>query len=399
MKLWNCLALVLVTVFIVGCAVPNGALNVPAEGDAPVVQDSPLVTVSLVTPDPENANVPEQGEDSEETLPTSDPIEAPTPEPTEEQTPEPTEIPTEPAGVRVNGVGIVGKAFSRGATVNVTALQDGYYTVTDDDGEWLVESWLVRMDGETEPKQYDAYAKGNTAVFSNPYLEGEPITTLGTNTKLTVEDAFRLLLRVTLNDGSEGYTLASGASKSRISSGSSQSSSDGQDGGDISLSAQPAGGLTVVRLGAYRYAEAEPFTPGAGTILAEGTEGYIAVFNAEDMVRVSERGEAVCTVLAGDRFGTVPIDLLFFDNPAPYEAWNGYAKNNAALHRHYRMLDEPESLRTNTSVHVVGELRDLYIVEVNGQTGYLRMSEVSRAKITGGGSSGSSGGDWTEPVL
>lgn len=399
MKLWNCLALVLLTVFIIGCAVPNGALNVPAEGDAPVVQDSPLVTVSLVTPDPENANVPEQGEDSEETLPTSDPIEAPTPEPTEEPTPESTEIPTEPAGVRVNGVGIVGKAFSRGATVNVTALQDGYYTVTDDDGEWLVESWLVRMDGETEPKQYDAYAKGNTAVFSNPYLEGEPITTLGTNTKLTVEDAFRLLLRVTLNDGSEGYTLASGISKSRISSGSSQSSSGGQDGGDISLSAQPAGGFTVVRLGAYRYAETEPFTPGCGTILAEGTEGYIAVFNAEDMVRVSERGEAVCTVLAGDRFGTVPTDLLFFDNPAPYEAWNGYAKSNAALHRHYRMLDELESLRTNTSVHVVGELRDLYIVEVNGQTGYLRMSGVSRAKITGGSSSGSSGGDWTEPVL
>lgn len=329
--------------------------------------------------------------------------------PAEETLPEPDEAELDTAAARADGVGVVGRTFARGEALRVTAQENGFYAVDAEDGTWLVESWLVRMDGEKAPKAYTGYARNGAEVFASPYLEGEPMEILSKNAKLKVEDAFGTILRVTLADGREGYVRAASVSKSRSSSGGSGGgSSGGQDGGDIHLSARPRGDQGVVRLSVGREtpaaatvgrgAKAKTFAPGPGTILADGVEGYLAVCAVEDALQVLERGDERCTVLVGEQTGTVAADLLRFHEEPLYEAWDGFAKNKAPLYRQYRLLDEPTLLKKNASVHVIGELRDMYVVMVDARTGFLPKDRVSRTKITGG-SSGGSDGDWTAPVL
>ena len=312
---------------------------------------------------------------------------------------QPNEAPTETAVVRVNDVGVVGRTFQRGEIVTVTKEENGFCTVEAEDGVWLVESWLLRRSDAPAPKAYVGYARGGAEVFSDPYLEGDALATLSVNTKVTVADAFGTLLRVTLADGSKGYVRAAQISRNRISSGSSGSgSSGGQDGGDIPLSARSQSGFGIVTLGLCRPNASKPFAPSAAMILADGVEGYLAVCAAEDTLQVLEKGEDRCTVIVGEQTGAVQTDLLRFQEDPPYKQWNGFAKSKAQLHRQHRLLDEAVTLKRNTAVRVMGELGDLYLVEVNGEIGFLPRDQVSRTKISGG-SSGGSGGDWTAPVL
>ncbi len=328
--------------------------------------------------------------------PTAAPTETPTPAPTPEPTPEPTstptpEPPTEPATVRVHNAGAVKATLTLGETVHIVGADESFYTIETEDGTLLVERLFVRSTGEAVPKSYNAFARGKTEIFADPYLETEPITVLGTNTKLTVEDAFGALARVTLSDGRSGYTRLAGVSKTKISSGGS---SGGQDGGDIQLGAFTRNDVTV-QLGLLH--DEAPFAAFDGVILAEGVEAYAWVYAYGDEARVSERS-TVSAVYRDGETATLANDLLIFSDEAPYAEWDGFAKSKAPLYRQWRMLDEPEALKQNANLHIIGELRDRYIVEPDGGAiGYVPMDEVSRTKIVGSGGSGSA--EWTDPVL
>lgn len=396
MKLLKVCAICLLFILGMACALPSSA----------TVQSKPVVAEPQLSPAEMDIRIFSASADSlpEHILEESEePGETPLPMMDEGMTDEPNEALTESAVIRVNDVGIVGRTFQRGEIVTVTEEKDGFCTVEAEDGEWLVESWLLRGNDVSAPKAYTGYARSGAEVFPDPYLEGKKLATLSVNARLAVEDAFGTLLRVTLADGSEGYVRAAQISKNLISSGGSgsSSSSSGQDGGDIPLSAHPESGLAIVTLSMRPLYETEPFIQGTATILADGVEGYLSVFAAEDIVQILERDEDCCTALLGKQTGTVAADLLRFEEEPPYEAWDGYAQYKAPLYRHYRTLDEPTPLKMNTAVHVMGEMRDLYMVEVDGEAGFLPKDQVSRTIIAGGssGSSDGSGGDWTAPVL
>ncbi len=347
-------------------------IRIVAATSEPVITPEPVVTPE---PTPEPTQTPE-----------------PSPEPTPTATPEPAMISAE---TLVDEAGVIGKLFALGEQVDVKAERDGYYVIADEDGELLVEKWLVRMEDEKEPKPYTAYARSGAEIFRDPYLEKERIASLSTNTKLTVEDAFGQLVRVTLSDGSEGYALAASVSKSKITSGGGKS--EGHDGGDIPIGNFEHRGFSAQKLGNRIREKGKSLTPGKGTILAEGVEGYIALFDRGDRVRVLEKGRTTCMVLVGERTGTMYTRLLILDSDSVYRAWDGYAKANAPLHGHYRLLDEGTKLKTNTKIHVIGEIEGAYIVEVNAQRGYIPAEYISEKKITS--SSGSSGSGWTDPTL
>ncbi|MBR5093984.1 MAG: hypothetical protein IK095_02710 [Oscillospiraceae bacterium] len=328
----------------------------------------------------------------------------PSPEPTPEPTPAPTpEPPTEPATVLVSGAGVIGKLFSLGEEVDVTAAQDGYYLVESEYGPLYVERWLVRMADEEQPQPFTAYAKGDTRVYRDPYLETELLATLGLNMQFTVEDSFGPLMRVQLADGTEGYTLASGVSRTPIYYEQGGGAAGGQDGGDITIASRGQRDAGIVLLTARSGSGELPFVSGKGLIRAEGAEGYLALYDRGDELRVLERGDEWCSILLDGQTGTMLTALLAFADGAGYEPWDGYAMAGAPFHSHYRMLDESMALQLNEAVHVVGEYRNVYLVEVGGSFGVVPMDRVSRTPIVynydGGGGGGDSSGGWTEPVL
>lgn len=325
-----------------------------------------------------------------------------TPEPTPEITPEPTPTPspsptpepiTEAATVLVDAVGAVGRTFSLGEPVRIIDQKDDCYLVETETGPLLVEKDRIRRDGEPTPTSRPGYAKNGVPVYEDSYLEGPVLTTLPLNTEVTVEDAFGQLLRVRLKSGQEGYTLASNISSARIATGGG--ARGGQDGGDIDLGARWQEGPEIVRLGgAVR--SSEDLVPGTGSVLAAGTEGYLRLFDRGDVAQVLERGENNCTVLVDGRQGILPAWTLRFADEAPYEAWNGFARQKTVLFSQYRMLDKGTDLPLNTALRVLDELPGRYVVETNGTIGYLPRDQVSKTRIaTGGGG----GGEWTDPIL
>ena len=394
MKTKRLLIILLVPLLLLACAQQEVTVLVPQPTVTPESTTAPAAEpeIVIVAPTPEPVITPEPTATPE---PTPEPTQTPepTPEPTPTATPEPATI---PAKALVDEAGVIGKTFSLGERVDVKAEWDGYYVIDGEDGELLVEKWLVRLDREKDPKSYTAYARSGAEIFSDPYLEQERIASLSLNTRLTVEDAFGKLVRVTLSNGKEGYALAASISKSMISSGGGKS--EGHDGGDIPIGNFARWGSSAVKLGTRIHGAGKSFTPGEGTILAEGTEGYIALFDRGDRVRVLEKGRTTCTVLAGERTGIMYTRLLSFDGDKAYKAWDGYARSNAPLHRHYRMLDEETKLKLNTKIHVIGEIADRYIVEVDGRLGYIPVKQVSEKKISSSNSA-PSGSGWTDPAL
>ena len=339
----------------------------------------------------------------------SEPTEAPTPESTETpkmtETPEPTatpeptstpEPPTEEATVLGDHVGAVSVTFAFGDAVTVTGTQGGYYAVATEEGEMLVEQWLIRLASEDAPAAYNAYSRAGTDVFRDIYRV-EKIATLVMNTQITVVDAFGPVVRVVLADGSEGYTLAANVSRTRISGGGG-GSSGGQDGGDIVIGRFGWDGGTTVRMGGRMLRDERPAS-GEWIVLAEGVDGYAAVFSAGDSVRVLERGAETCALLIDGRIGTVPTALLQFADTEPYAEWDGFARANAPVYASYRMLTETGKLNQNQPVRVVGEIGDVYLVAMERGIGYMAMQQVSKTRISSGGGSGDSSGGWTDPVL
>ena len=93
-----------------------------------------------------------------------------------------------------------------------------------------------------------------------------------------------------------------------------------------------------------------------------------------------------------------------------YEAWDGYSRWNGVVYDNFHLLGDPiDKLYTNVKVHVIAELENCYLVEVDDVTGYMGKDVVSKTRISvsggssdggsydGGGSSG--GAEWSPPAL
>ena len=115
--------------------------------------------------------------------------------------------------------------------------------------------------------------------------------------------------------------------------------------------------------------------------------------------RVLAREAESCTLLVDGR--TVPMAswLLSFEDQAPFEPFPAYAASKARFHDHWRLLDEGKELKVNTKLTVVGQLPRGYVVQVDGETGYMALADVSLQRVSVSSGSGSSGGDWTDPTL
>ena len=343
-----------------------------------------------------------------------------TTEPSETTIPAPTEPEWEKGTARAGYVGGVYKTFDAGERVKVIGSFRDYFVIEGEDVDLLVEQRLVRLDSEEAAESWDGYAQSGTEVYETVYGSDEPVSVLNQNTKVTVLEGKDDWLYIQW-DGGKGYVPAEQISKWRISSGSGSGGSGGNAGGasggsnsdgtDVPIgsltSAEGAFGEELQLLGAYYGPEMDDETvTGEATILVQGTEGYLCLLVRDDAVKVTDWGEKTVTIwLGGEEFAVLPRWAVSLADDAPYESWTGYSKWNGVVYEEYQMKTEQTKLSTNKQVTVLDELPAGYVVEYEGQIGYMEMDKLSKTRISNGGTSGdgsgsgNSGATWTPPKM
>lgn len=343
-----------------------------------------------------------------------------TTEPDDTTIPAPTEPEWEPGTARAGYVGGVYKTFDAGERVKVIGSFRDYFVIEGEDVDLLVEQRLVRLDSEEAAESWDGYAQSGTEVYETVYGSDEPVSVLNQNTKVTVLEGKDDWLYIQW-DGGKGYVPAEQISKWRISSGSGSGGSGGNAGGasggsnsdgtDVPIgsltSAEGAFGEELQLLGAYYGPEMDDETvTGEATILVQGTEGYLCLLVRDDAVKVTDRGEKTVTIwLGGEEFAVLPRWAVSLADDMPYESWTGYSKWNGVVYEEYQMKTVQIKLSTNKQVTVLDELPGGYVVEYEGQIGYMEMDKLSKTRISNGGTSGdgsgsgNSGATWTPPKM
>ena len=198
-------------------------------------------------------------------------------------------------------------------------------------------------------------------------------------------------------------------------SGGSPNSDNGNSGnsGNSDGTDVPIGSLTsaeesfqpqIVLLGAYYGPEMEAdFEGGVATVLADKTEGYICLLVRGDEVKVTAFDENTATIWLGEeQHAEIPRWLLRLEGDADYESWTGYSKWNGVIYEEYQMNTEKTKLSTNIQVTVLDEVNGCYVVEYEGQIGYMELDMVSQTKIVSSPNSGNTGNPdstWTPPKL
>lgn len=312
--------------------------------------------------------------------------------------------------------------------VNVVGEYDeDHYVIKTEEGYGLVKKEYLRDANEPAYEVWTGYAYWNAEVYDNLYLTGEPAQNLKTNTKVEVLDDLGYCYVVRVDDTvafmsktriSKWAFSSGGGSGSNSGGGSSGSGggggSTGQDGGDISLRFQ--GNITLLAA-----IEQSGDVIGQAVVLADGTEVILGYFNrGEEIPMVVEEGfaenwDGYVTVYLNGLYAYVPQMLVLTEGTEGYEAWDGYSRWNGVVYDNFHLLGEPiDKLYTNVKIHVIAELENCYLVEVNEITGYMSKDVVSQTKLsTGGGSSNSSsssgessssgnsggGSEWTPPAL
>ena len=348
------------------------------------------------------------------TAPTVEETTAPVVETTEEtEAPAPTEPEWEPGISRAAYGEAVYAQLDAGTEVNVIGQFKDYFVIEGEELDLLVEKRFVRLDSEDPFESWDGYAMSGTEVFDNVYLRGEAIANLGRNTKVTVLEGKGDWLQIEW-DGGSGYVDASKISKWYINSGSGSSggssggSSAPADGSDVPLGSLSARDFQaeLTLLGAYYGPEMEEeLETGMGVVLAQDVEAYICLLLRDDEAKVTEYDEETITIwLENDLYAQLPRWLLRLEGDEEYESWTGYSKWSGKVYEEYQMRNVQMTLTTNKQVTVLDELPDCYVVEVDGQIGYMELGDVSanRYVTSGGGSSGggsSSGDTWTPPKM
>lgn len=338
---------------------------------------------------------------------------APT-EPVEETTvPAPVEPEWEPGISRAGYGEAVYRVFDIGTELKVVGKFRSYYVVEQEDVNLLVHQSMLRLREEPAFEIWDGFSLFSTEVFEDPYFRGEPIAVLRQNTPITILDSKGGWAYIEWSAG-EGYVKVEKVSKWPVSNGGSSGGSGGgggkapSDGTDVpigSLTSAESGSLPQIRLlGAYYGPETEKlFEQTTATVLAPNTEGYICILVRGDEVRVTGISETTATIWLGDEiYAKVPRWLVTMEEDAVYESWTGYSAWNGIVYEEYQMRTELMTLKTNQQVTVLDELEGCYVVEVDGQIGYMVPEKISVYRHNSGGSSSGgtgSGAAWTPPTL
>ena len=145
--------------------------------------------------------------------------------------------------------------------------------------------------------------------------------------------------------------------------------------------------------------ETEPPLPKleAGTIQGDNIPAILCQLKKGDQVEVTGNPDDThATVKTEFGTGTMEMQLLRFAGEEPAESWTGYARWNTVLYESYELVGEAlATLKTNTKVEVLEELEDCYLVTVDGETGFVAKTQVSKwpIKSSSGNSDGGSSGD------
>lgn len=320
--------------------------------------------------------------------------------PTEPPTEAPTEVPTEPVPTCINAVVQVDDApailllLNRGDTVDVVGEYDeDHYVIKTDSGYGLVEKQLLRMSGEPVYEVWTGYATGGAVLYGNYQLTGEPVQTLNLNTQMEVLDELKYCYVVKVGEES-GYVAKEQVSKNYIQY--SGGGGGGADGGDISLS---FGG--IVTLSAI---EQIGEVTGTAEVLADGTQVILGYFNREELAPVvAEEGfapewEGYYTLYLDGMYAYLPKNLAMAEGEEAFAQWDGFAGYKAVAYDNRLMQGEGTTIGVNTPVTILWDGGDFYVVSINGDVGYMAVSEVGKTTYaTGGGGGG--GGDWTPPAM
>ena len=346
------------------------------------------------------------GKKAEEITPTVPATtEAPAPvETTEPTIPAPTEPEWSPGIVRAGYGEAVYRTFAAGEQLKVIGQFMNYYVVEQEEVDLLVHRDMLRMDTEKAFESWNGYAKSGAEVFDNAYLRGDVTATLKRNTQVAVLESNGGWACVEW-DGGKGYVKADMLSKWYISGGNG--GTENKDGTDVFIgsltSAEESFQPRIVLLGAYYGPEMEKnFEEGMATVLVDGTEGYICLLERGVAVKVTDFDENTARIWLGEeQYAEVPRWLVKLEENEEYEPWTGYSVWNGILFTQYQMISEITRLSSNTQVTVLDEVNGCYVVEYNGQIGYMACDQVGDTPIGSekGIGSGESGTTWTPPKM
>lgn len=331
---------------------------------------------------------------------------APTPEPTPQPTPEPTPDPGTPAKVIVTGAPLIVGCFSRGDSVTVVDEQGEYYAVLMGEVAVLVEKRFIRLDSEDAFEPVTGYIREECEAFDSYKLKGEAVLNLKFNQEVTLLEQLGDVYLIEL-DGKQAYISSAQLSLSPVQvyygGGSSGGGGGGgsSDGGEIPVSGLSATGTAprLIFLSAASY-------PVNGTVLCDGVEAVLAILDRFEPVGIlSDTGDGMSELNWQGQIGLMETRFVRNDSEPAYESWTAYAKSGCMLYETWRLTGEGRSVPQNTTMAVLEDLGDCYLVELEGELLYAVPDMLSETEITavyyyGGGDSGGGGGNvWTEPAL
>lgn len=322
--------------------------------------------------------------------------EAPT-EPSEETEPTETEPPApETVGgtVLADRTAVVLTTANRDETVDVVGEYDEYhYVVKTEQGYGIIEKRLVRMDGGEAYVQWNGYAYSGAKLYNNYHLLPEGVQELAMNTQILVLDSLGDSCVVQVGE-TIGYMRLDEISHNYIQYTPGSGSADG---GDISL-----GDRGVTLLSSFVPQSGE--VSGSAVVLADGAEIMLGWYDRGETAQIiTEEGYAEAkdgwhAVYLEGLCGYIRQNLAAQEGAEPYAEWDGYAHSQAGLYNNYYLTGEPVTkLSANTSVHILCDLGNCYLVIAGDTTGYMDKGQVSETYITYSGSSG--GGEWSDPVM
>jgi hypothetical protein len=133
-------------------------------------------------------------------------------------------------------------------------------------------------------------------------------------------------------------------------------------------------------------------------VQADDAPAILALLNRGDTVDVvGEFDEEHYVIKIESGYGLVEKQLLRLPGEPAYEVWTGYAHADAEVCSNYQLTGEAvETLKLNTQVEVLDELKHCYVVKVGETAGFILKSQLSKNWIQysgGGDSGGADGGD------
>lgn len=319
-----------------------------------------------------------------------------TTEATTEETTEPA--PTEPETVPGMAKAAYGElrygTLDQGTAVTVIGTFGDYYVIEGADADLLIEQRFLRLETEAPHSPWTGYAAWDTKVFTDAYMEGEPIASLSFNQSVSVIEAGEGWACITWGENT-GYCDPDDLSASPRNGGGGGGGAG--DGSDV-----PMGSLShwggISQLGAYMGPEFEAMEPVSATVLIPDARVYLSLTVRGSELKVMTADDAVCTVWMEGFQVTIPRSLVYLEGDDLYEQRSVYCRYGAELCGEYQLRNVLKTPPMNTALLVLDEVPGCLIVELEGEVYYVDPDSVSDHMITGG-NGGGNGGGWTPPAM